>query len=288
MPVSNRNTSTKKQILLYVGDGAGPIMIKHTLKTLQTFFSTNYIVTTTTAKYLTTEPDWESRTALLVIPGGRDLPYVRDLSGTANKRIVEFVTKKGGKYLGLCAGGYYASDRIEFEMGTPLQVAGPRELKFFPGLCKGCVYPGFDYRNENGARAIAINIASPLSGGDDDHGCDESIKRKMPRQLKVYYNGGGYYVDAKNFKNQKVRVWATYAVDRDGKKTDMAAIVARKYQRGGFAVVTGLHPEVIPTDLNPKFYTVPENKNLVSDLTAVNGDRVVFLTSMFMRMGLKV
>lgn len=25
----------------------------------------------------------------------------------------------GGSYLGLCAGAYYACDRIEFELGTP-------------------------------------------------------------------------------------------------------------------------------------------------------------------------
>lgn len=42
-----------------------------------------------------------------VIPGGRDLPYCRDLNGYINDRIIRYV-KEGGVYMGICAGAYYA------------------------------------------------------------------------------------------------------------------------------------------------------------------------------------
>ena len=48
----------------------------------------------------------------------------------------------GGSYLGLCAGAYYACARVEFEMGSELEVVGERELAFFPGIGRGSVAPG--------------------------------------------------------------------------------------------------------------------------------------------------
>jgi len=38
-----------------------------------------------------------------------------------NKLIREYV-EQGGMYLGLCAGGYYGAQKVEFEVGTPLEV----------------------------------------------------------------------------------------------------------------------------------------------------------------------
>jgi len=35
--------------------------------------------------------------------------------------IREYV-EQGGMYLGLCAGGYYGAQKVEFEVGTPLEV----------------------------------------------------------------------------------------------------------------------------------------------------------------------
>ena len=55
---------------------------------------------------------------------------------TGNERIREYVSK-GGKYLGICAGGYYASSYVEFEKSTTLEVLGDRELSFFPGKAIG-------------------------------------------------------------------------------------------------------------------------------------------------------
>lgn len=47
-----------------------------------------------TANQLKNEP-WEDTTALLVIPGGPDLNYVRDLESDATTRIRKFVESGG-------------------------------------------------------------------------------------------------------------------------------------------------------------------------------------------------
>ena len=39
-----------------------------------------------------------------------------------------------------------------------LQVAGERELGFFPGLAKGGIYAGFDYASESGSRAAPLTF----------------------------------------------------------------------------------------------------------------------------------
>jgi glutamine amidotransferase-like uncharacterized protein len=76
---------------------------------------------------------------LLVMPGGADLAYCEKLNGEGNLRIRAFV-ENGGAYLGLCAGAYYACSKIEWAMGTDQEIAGPRELAFFPGMATGPVY----------------------------------------------------------------------------------------------------------------------------------------------------
>ena len=37
-----------------------------------------------------------------------------------------------------------------------LEVLGDRELKFFPGVARGAVLPGFDYQTETGAGAVHL------------------------------------------------------------------------------------------------------------------------------------
>lgn len=114
---------------------------------------------------------------MLVIPGGADLPYVNDLSGDGTARIRKYVESGGkiqhslktkanrltviiGRYLGICAGGYFGASEVQFEKGTPLEVCGPRDLKFFPGVARGCVYPGFEYKSLRGSRGKILFFVS--------------------------------------------------------------------------------------------------------------------------------
>ena len=73
---------------------------------------------------------------LFVMPGGADLYYCEKLNGAGNAAIRAWA-ERGGAYLGICAGAYYACARVAWAVGTPREIAGGRELQFFAGQATG-------------------------------------------------------------------------------------------------------------------------------------------------------
>lgn len=176
---------------------------------------------------------WTASCALLVFPGGADLGYCRSLNGEGNRRITEYV-RRGGAYLGFCAGGYYGSQRCEFEVGDKkMEVIGRRELAFFPGTCRGCAFKGFVYHSEAGAKATALKVHhAPFAPG------------VLPETFRSYYNGGGIFVDATKFENQGVEVLASFMDPLDVEDGDnKAAAVVHCKVGDGHVILTGPHPE---------------------------------------------
>ncbi|KIO23381.1 hypothetical protein M407DRAFT_78134, partial [Tulasnella calospora MUT 4182] len=215
-------------VLVYNGPGVSQTSVSHTLHSLRTLLRPNYSVNAITPQALINDP-WPASCALLVIPGGRDTPYVSALE-KANPKIKDYV-KLGGSFLGICAGGYYGSARVEWEVGTPLEVVGDRALAFFPGVAKGCAFEGFVYESEAGARAIDILVNAT----------------ETPRTFKgIYYNGGGYFENAENLQSKGVRVLSTYT---QGIAKGKAAAVACDIGAGR-AILMGPHMEY-PITLEP-------------------------------------
>ena len=160
--------------------------------------------------------------------------YCRTLNGEGNRRIIQYVNS-GGAFLGLCAGGYYGSQRCEFEVGDrKMEVVGDRELAFFPGTCRGLAFPGFVYHSEKGARAVELKINKSSFG---------KLSDSLSDSVRVYYNGGGVFVDVDKLKERGVEVLASYTeelkIDTGPTK---AALVYRKVG-DGHVVLTGPHPE---------------------------------------------
>ena len=158
--------------------------------------------------------------------------YCRSLNGEGNRRIEQYV-RRGGAYLGFCAGGYYGTTRCEFEIGNRvLEVVGPRELSFFPGICRGCAFNGFVYHSEAGAKAVELKVDN------------ESFKSGVvPQKFRSYYNGGGVFVDAAKYADKGVEILASYVNSLDVDGGDSAvAVVYCKVGEGG-ALLTGPHPE---------------------------------------------
>ncbi|TKA26196.1 hypothetical protein B0A50_04693, partial [Salinomyces thailandicus] len=140
-------------VLIYSGPGTSPSALAHATHTLTALLTPHHAVHPLTPTQLLSEP-WPATCALLVIPGGADTAYTQTLEGEGNRRIQRYV-HGGGKYLGLCAGGYYGCRRCEWEVGRAgMEVVGERSLGFFPGVGRGSVVPGFVYRAEVGARAV--------------------------------------------------------------------------------------------------------------------------------------
>eukprot|EP00878_Enallax_costatus_P006658 GHUV01006977.1.p1 GENE.GHUV01006977.1~~GHUV01006977.1.p1 ORF type:complete len:456 (+),score=139.45 GHUV01006977.1:2006-3373(+) len=173
-------------VFVYRGEGAGWRSVRSTCESLQRLLPKRYTVSTLSAAELL-DGSWASSAALLVMPGGADLPYCKHLNGKGNKLIKEYV-RSGGSYLGLCAGAYYACSRVEFEPGSQLQVVGDRELAFFPGVARGAAYEGFDYLTESGAVAAHIQFQVPAGTALADHA--QQLQRQHLRQQQQRASGG--------------------------------------------------------------------------------------------------
>ncbi len=160
--------------------------------------------------------DWAQKAHLFIIPGGRDLPYVSKLKNAGTEAIRNYVLR-GGNFLGICAGAYFASSYVEFDKGGPLHVEGARDLRFFSGRAIGPIFGTFSYKNRCGAEIIPISYH------------DERTKISA----MCYYHGGCYFEELKSPSHS---VLATY-------KNGLAAIVRRPVGKGQ-AVLSGVHFEV--------------------------------------------
>ena len=281
-----------ENLMLTSGNGSTVESVRHCLYTLRRLLSPNYAVIPVTGDMIIKEP-WIPTCAAIVFPGGADQGYCSTLNGAGNRRIRQFV-ENGGLYIGFCAGGYYGSKRCEFEVGNKiLEVIGDRELGFYPGVARGCAFPGFIYHSERGARACQLKVdKSVLTAGS------------IPNTFQSYYNGGGVFVDAVKYKDQGVEVLASYtdalAVDA-GEGT--AAIVYCKVGKGA-ALLTGPHPEFVflgkPADdwvlTKPRFAAanleekpeVPGFSNVIKALANDEKHRIDFLKATLTKSGLDV
>lgn len=221
------------------GNGTTVDSVRQCLYTLRRLLSPNYAVIPVTGEMIIKEP-WTATCALLVMPGGADLPYCRTLNGEGNRKIRQFV-QLGGTYLGFCAGGYFGSARCEFEVGNKiLEVVGSRELAFFPGTCRGCAFPGFVYHSEDGARAADLKVSKEALGTGS-----------VPDNFKSYYNGGGVFVDAPKYADKGVEVLASYAEPLAVDPGEGAAAVVYCPIGEGAAILTGPHPEYVTAQMIP-------------------------------------
>ena len=173
---------------------------------------------------------WHHEAQLLVMPGGRDVPYHEALRGEANASIRRFVAS-GGSYLGLCAGAYYGCARISFDQGAAFEVIATRELGFFQGVAIGPAYGvgTYSYADDSGAQAAELYW---VPTGDS---------------LTVYYDGGCYFeADATNT--------ATVLARYQDLANSPAAIVECPFGRG-LAILSGVHPEFQVEGLNNAYNT---------------------------------
>ena len=200
-------------VLIYNGPGVCAFQ-QELLSQLKSYFSESYDCLLVSADCLLREP-WEANCALLVMPGGQDLPYLKALYPEGTRRIQQYVAS-GGNYFGICAGAYFACKRIEFEVGrSGYEVTGSRPLCFFDGTARGSVSPGFVYGRETGAAAmrVAINGRTP----------------------SLYVNGGPYF----DFAGQPTSSAVLGTYQEDGNP----AIVECMYGTGK-AILSGAHVEM--------------------------------------------
>lgn len=204
-----------KKILIYRDEGVDPFGLSSLVSALK---QEKLELISWADRKLLQKDGWQKDTRLLIIPGGRDIPYHEALKGDGNRRIADFV-HEGGSYLGICAGAYYGSALIEFEQGGPLEVLATRELKFFPGLARGPAYGlgKFCYQSGKGSQIARMLLSN----------ADLSA---------AYFNGGCSFVNADKY--DEVHVLARYA---DIEEQPVAIVHCKVGQ--GRAILCGVHPE---------------------------------------------
>ncbi|KAG1470743.1 hypothetical protein G6F56_002504 [Rhizopus delemar] len=214
---------------------------------------------------------------MLVMPGGRDLPYCEALNGHPNARINHYV-RAGGRYLGICAGAYYASKNIEFEKGNAImEIIQPRELEFYPGLCKGTTYPGFVYNSESGASSVSVVT-------------EKDVLKDVSSEIKMYYNGGGYFVRPEEYSHVTVLCrFKDHGPLCKDEPRGPAAVVHCKIEKGD-ALLIATHPEY---DVSSEDLLLADQANsekvseILKDLVLSEVERKRFLCAAFLRMGLQ-
>ncbi len=215
-------------VYIYSGPGASSDCLIQTAATMEHFLKPAYQIKFISPEQLIND-NWETDAALLIMPGGADIPYTKALNGKGNQKIRSYV-ENGGSFLGICAGSYYSGAFVDFAKGTPLEVEGARELAFFPGIVRGPILAPYDYQTLSGVRAAKILW----------NGTQSFLKDTV---FTVYYNGGGYFVDAAEEK--KATVLAFYNIEEKA-----PAIIECRVGRGR-AILTGVHFEFDPRLLDP-------------------------------------
>lgn len=248
-------------VLIYCGAGICQFSMNQTFKTLRRFLKNSYDVKMVDLNTLSNANiPWEADCALFVMPGGRDCPYMKDFTEQAViPRIKTAISSGKMKYLGICAGAYFASDRIEFELGRAgYEVCQDRPLKLIDGVAKGPL-PGksFYYSDD------------PMGEKSQMHAI--TIEGESTGLLKVAYNGGCYFPETRE------NVLSQY------NEPDMhnPAIIL---QDESFCL-SGVHFEYDPMDCLSESQCTAE---VFSELLAFNDQRVNLVMTILRRLGLAV
>lgn len=199
------------------------------------------------------EDNWEERTDILLMPGGRDVPYHQLLQGRGNQKIRGFV-EAGGSYLGICAGAYFGCREVVFAKGSPIEVLGQRELAFFQGKALGPLFD-FCYESEKGARALL------LSQEESPH-----------TPFYAYYNGGCYFEGAS--LSAEVKILAKYREI----ETQPAAIIEIEVEKGR-VILSGVHLEM-GAKAPPPYVEI----ELIEKIKQRDQERSAFLSSLLSRL----
>ncbi len=208
--------------ILWAGLGAGRKVTEQALVSLSPYLDIQVVKDPKHFK----QPNWEKEIDVIIFGGGRASGFVESLTLNCTDyepllRIKNFVYE-GGKYIGLCAGAYFASTRIEFEQGTKEGIATEMTLGLSNTVARGAVYKGYSKESEN-SLIVGVDMIN-------DIGCDH---------LESYYYGGSEFILNTNADQSQFKILATYS-NFESPKTAMLITSFGK----GLVFQSGIHPEV--------------------------------------------
>ena len=168
-------------VYIYNDYGASQLCVKELFNCFKSTFSHLRIESITgkdilAGKLFETEP----KSILLCFGGGFDLGYLKSLESQKGCNEIKNFVQQGGNYLGICAGAYFASNSIAFDLDGPLEVKGERYLKFSDGEACGPINKLFVYSSDpNEAHLNALSARICLV--------------ETQKEYFTYLNGGCYF-----------------------------------------------------------------------------------------------
>lgn len=232
------------KIAIYRGEGASALSLRQLVKAFRRLAPEMEVIRL--SKEDIASGNWQG-IELLVFPGGRDLFYHESLSGEPVERLREWVFQ-GGRYWGICAGGYFGSSRVCLGIGEGNKITSQRQMRLYPGSALGPSLGNveYDYLSQKECEVTPILLSEELGG----------------ESLLAYYNTGcSFVLDEKNEIETRELGW--YG---DVRAKDNSCCLVESFPGKGYALLCGVHPEFhsdyMPND--PDFHTqrvVAELKN---------------------------
>lgn len=220
------------QIAVYRDDGASALSLVQLVKALRRLFPQADILRTTREGLL--QGEWK-KSQLLIFPGGRDLLYHQTLTGEPVEIVREWVLE-GGRFWGICAGGYFGTSSVDLGIGDGNRVMSLRQMKLYPGTAIGPSLGNvpYDYLSQKECCVTPIKVAKEL--------CYESglESTSSSEELWAYYNTGCSFVLDVKKAGMPVRELAWY---KDPRASEHPCAIVETFPGKGYALLSGVHPE---------------------------------------------
>jgi glutamine amidotransferase-like uncharacterized protein len=159
--------------------------------------------------------DLRGKFNVIYFPGGNADPYDEHINSDGDVNIRDFVSNGGG-YLGICAGAYFACDRILFDGGWENY-----KLDLFAGYGYGALDPIIPWPG-HAMTWTTMNLTNPL------------CQWEPTKEYQLYYGGPAFYPDAGQSMNV-IATWDSYY--------NSPAMINYSYG-SGHVVLCGPHPEI--------------------------------------------
>ncbi len=208
-------------IRIYNGDKSSPI----SLQILIDRFADNGLAAAPIDQHEINESDaWMDETDLLVFTAGSVTEFKSTLGPEGIQRVKDFVHEQGGTYFGICAGGYFGAETIDFK-GLTFQKRADG-LGFFNVLARGALsdVAGVAYSG-NADSAAVIDVFHDSS----------ALKYKS-----LYWGGPQFLLKA---RNPLVKSFGRIN-SPDKRATYVMGVHGPVGTRGGYAFLLGHHPEI--------------------------------------------
>ncbi len=219
----------RNQALVYFDEGVSYQSADALVAQLESLLAGDIVVKKVDSLYLSTE-SWEDKTIVLAMGGGVCTQWEENLGEIGMKKIREYV--RNGKFIGLCAGAYFASAKSFFQLTGQKPNEKQRSVSLFAGRAVGPILATENHLAPEAAKALEVSfrIADLFESG------------------YMYYQGGCLFEVAP--EDDKTTVLAHYS---------QKPVAIHTKVGDGDAFLCGLHPEFVWSD---KLAQIPILKSL--------------------------